>query len=288
MKKKSIACVILNYNDAEETGKYTAWAQKLGLYDALIVVDNRSPDGSYEKLKKLEKDNIYVFQTEKNGGYGYGNNYGIRIAKEQFHCDIAFISNPDVSYTRSCAKKMIQYLSDHSDCGLIAPVQYNGFTRKIIHDVAWKIPSFTSYVWGSLFFLRRLVPNQHYVLTEEYQKVDCVPGAFLAVNIENFWAANGYDERIFLYCEESTLGYRLKQHGYYSCLATKERYYHFVSTSIKKSIPNIVTRQNLIFSSRFFYLKNYLHVNPGCLWLAKMLFFISLAEEWLKKWIRKI
>lgn len=283
---KRVACVVLNYNDAIETEKYARMVSEYDSYDVIIIVDNCSPDGSFEKLRKLKSDKIFIYQTDHNGGYGYGNNFGVKIAKNDFGCDIAFISNPDVSYTESSLIKLIHRLLMTDDCALIASTQWNGFLDQEIADSAWKLPTYYSYVLGSLNILRRFLPNQHYQKKSDYIKVDCVPGAFLGVKIDLFLECGGYDERIFLYCEESTLAFRLKKYGYNSYLATKEKYYHFVSTSIKKSIPSSVNRQRLILKSRMFYLDEYLGINHFQHSFAKICFSISLIEEKIKQVIR--
>ena len=45
-------------------------------------MDNKSTDFSFEKLKKFQTEKIRVISSEKNGGYGYGNNIGIKYAKD--------------------------------------------------------------------------------------------------------------------------------------------------------------------------------------------------------------
>ena len=48
-------------------------------YIQIVVVDNASPNHSFEKLIYLEKQflNVKVLQTNKNLGYAKGNNFGL-------------------------------------------------------------------------------------------------------------------------------------------------------------------------------------------------------------------
>lgn len=286
MPKWKIACIVLNYKDSKTTEEYVRFAKNLAFYDYIIVVDNCSPDDSYERLLKIQGENVIVCKTSKNGGYGAGNNYGIKLAKK-LGCSVAFVSNPDVAYTRECVQHMIDFLKQNDDYAAIAPVQYNGYSKQRRDDTAWALPTYTSYVIGSLYILRHFLSIPRYVLSHN-QQVDCVTGAFLAVKIDEFLAAGAYDEKIFLYCEESTLGYRLKQKGYKTYLLVDEKYDHYESTSIKKSVPNVVNRVQMIYKSRLIYLQDYLKVNKPQLVLAKFCFSIAIFEERLKRPVRLI
>lgn len=279
-----IACIVLNYKDSKTTEDYVHFAKKLAFYDYIIVVDNCSPDNSYERLLKLQEKNIIICKTSQNGGYGAGNNYGVKLAKK-LGCSIAFISNPDVAYTKACVQHMIDFLKQNNDYAVVAPVQYNGYSKQRRDDTAWALPTYNSYVIGSLYILRHFLSTTRYVLSHN-QQVDCVTGAFLAVQIDKFLAAGAYDEKIFLYCEESTLGYRLKQKNYKTYLLVDEKYEHYESTSIKKSVPNIVNRVQMIYKSRLIYLQDYLKVNKLQLFFAKICFSIAIFEERLKRPVR--
>lgn len=281
-----IACIVLNYNDSRTTENYIKFAKNLEIYDYIIVVDNCSPDNSYERLLKLQERKVIVCKTAKNGGYGAGNNYGVKLAK-RLGCSIALISNPDVVYTRKCVQHMVDFLEKNDDYAVVAPIQYNGYSKQKLKNTAWSLPNYTSYVIGSLYILRHFLSTKRYNLSHNLQ-VDCVTGAFLAVKIKEFLEAGAYDEKIFLYCEESTLGYRLKQKGYKTYLLVDEKYDHYESTSIKKSVPNIVNRVRMIYISRLIYLKDYLKVNKIQLMLAKICFSIAVFEEKLKIQIRRI
>lgn len=81
-----LSCVILNYNDAETTEKLVKQIADYNVLHQIIVVDNASTDDSLERLKKLEADQpgrLHVLSADHNGGYGSGNNLGVRYAAGQ-------------------------------------------------------------------------------------------------------------------------------------------------------------------------------------------------------------
>ena len=82
MAKKTNAIILLNYNDYKTVIEYINLIKNYNAIDRIVIVDNCSPDGSYEILKKYESDKISVIQTDKNKGYAYGNNYGIHYLEK--------------------------------------------------------------------------------------------------------------------------------------------------------------------------------------------------------------
>ena len=70
--------IVLNYNDFNTTEKLLNAIKNYDALDKIVVVDNKSPDGSFEKLLKFQSDKISVIQSPKNGGYSYGNNFGTK------------------------------------------------------------------------------------------------------------------------------------------------------------------------------------------------------------------
>ena len=73
---KRIGVVVLNYNDADTTDILLRDISLYPLIDHIVIVDNWSTDHSFEYLKKWQSNRIDVLQTDKNGGYSYGNNVG--------------------------------------------------------------------------------------------------------------------------------------------------------------------------------------------------------------------
>ncbi len=282
-----IACVIVNYNDAKTT---IALLKQICDYKSLnhiIIVDNCSTDNSYASLKQFETNNIIVLQAEKNKGYGAGNNFGIKYAKDILHCDVAIIANPDVSFTEACVKRIAQTFSEDRDAAVVSAVQLKPDSTPF-HSTSWKIPSANEYIFSALFFIGKL-----YSKTKEYNgntriAVDCVSGAFLAVDINKFLSVDGYDERIFLYCEETMLGIKLRNAGFKTLLLTNETYVHHHAVSTQKSIPNAVKRRSLLLNSRLFVLKEYMGASKIRLCIARCCYKIALVEEAGKILVRKL
>ena len=91
-----VGCVVLNYNDSKTTIELINRIEKMDSIDVVVIVDNNSTDDSFSVLKQYASEKIHVIQSDKNGGYGYGNNCGIEFIKKNYDCDYIIIANPDV------------------------------------------------------------------------------------------------------------------------------------------------------------------------------------------------
>lgn len=113
----NICAVILNYNDAQTTMKLTESWKDSKVIRNIIIVDNCSTDDSWERLGEfkeefasdhtdnsdnLDKVQLHLFRTAKNGGYGSGNQAGIDYAVQYLEPDYIMIANPDVQVSDAC------------------------------------------------------------------------------------------------------------------------------------------------------------------------------------------
>lgn len=260
--QEKCCCLILNYNDACTTERLTNYIKDFCCFSFILIVDNMSTDDSYQKLLSLRSNKIIVIQTNMNGGYGFGNNFGVNYALNELGCSYVLIANPDVIFEESCVNAMIHVLRHNKNIGIVAPTQLD-INRNIINERAWKIPSALKYAFT--FTNRGMsIADTHYsndYFSQENVIVDCVPGALLMVNAKLFISIGGYDIDMFLYCEEDTIGYKMKTHGLSTCLLTKETYIHEHSISISKSIKSIETQRKLINKNKLYFMKKYLKAN---------------------------
>lgn len=70
---------------------------------SIVIVDNKSPNGSYDILKNMYKgyENIFLIQCEKNLGFANGNNVGYKFAKEKLKSDYIILLNNDTIINQS-------------------------------------------------------------------------------------------------------------------------------------------------------------------------------------------
>lgn len=167
----------------------------------LIVVDNcsREVDAMFERLKLQWGEGLICIKNTKNGGYGQGNNVGIRVAT----APVILIMNPDVRQIMPFLQTPLSAFSRRSDLTMYGMKQMltptlastnsincsnkvNGYFSTLMSGVANRFnlffPSFM-YLNGSCFFIRKSM----------FEEI-CL-----------------FDESIFMYGEENNIHYRMKE-----------------------------------------------------------------------------
>lgn len=312
-QNRNISCIILNYNDAGTTEKLVNQIRGYEILDSIVIVDNCSSDHSPEILGALEGGKVHLICTEKNGGYGYGNNQGIRYAVSELHATHVLIANPDVEVSESCIRAMAQAFSEFDRLAVSAAVTVNPAGE--VQLSSWRLCGF----WGDLLdtglITRRLFkkllndrpeltvshmeppggserPSRSEPLSRSerpsrselpsvrcsYAFADAVAGSLFLADAAALMECGLYDEEVFLYCEEKILGCKLKKAGYRTVLLLDQRYVHHHSVSISRNVKSIRKKQELLHRSKLHYYKNYLKINPFEEWLAKCALRFLLAE----------
>lgn len=130
-----VSIITVNYNGYKETCELI---DSLRLYEdypyEVIVVDNASPNGDGEQLKKTFPDITIICSTE-NLGFAGGNNLGYPYAKGEF---ILYMNN-DMTITKPFLKTLVDRIQSSEHIGAVSPkikyehhpdiIQYAGYTK---------------------------------------------------------------------------------------------------------------------------------------------------------------
>ena len=119
----------------------------------IIIVDNNSTDGSYEKLSKINNNKISVIKTNKNKGYAYGNNFGINYLNNNKEVDYIIISNPDIIVEEKVIKKLQKDMDNNENISVICPV-IEQLGEKIR---GWRLPTIKEEILLNINYVQRKV-----------------------------------------------------------------------------------------------------------------------------------
>ncbi len=256
MRKLKTAVVVLNYNDFKTTLQFVENIKDYKSISLIVIVDNASTDNSYEKLKCLNSSRIKVIKTDKNGGYGYGNNVGIKYAiKELGKCNI-IISNPDIEVSDDTIKNLTTKLDEENDWVMIAPIVIENGTE----NRGWKLPSVLDDVLQNIPYFHRYFKKLQLYNSKWYNKkyveVDCVSGCFFIIKSEAMEKIKYFDENLFLYYEENVIGKKIKMIGKKVIIDTSSSIIHHHSVSVNKSINNL-KKYKILKESQIYYHSKY-------------------------------
>ena len=267
--------IILNYNDCERVEKLVKTIEGYNSLEHILIVDNCSIDGSFNRLKKLASDKVHVIETNRNGGYATGNNYGVKYAKEKWNIDTLYFANPDVLFDEDVILNIEENLWQSDKYGVATVLVKEGYN-------AWELPGY----WGTvrmlflfLFMIHKKKMKKELIEKRGIHDVGVTEGSFFAIKSSVFDEIGGFDERNFLYLEENILAYRLRQHGYKEIISADEYYIHEHSQSISKEYKSKARAFKLFLPSFLVYLKYYLRCNSMQINVFKMFYGMAYFER---------
>ncbi len=287
--------IILNYNTADDTVKYVNKIKNYSVLDKIIVVDNLSSENNcMEKLNKLKNDKIHVIRAEKNGGYSYGNNFGMKYLndlKEEF--DYIIISNPDIEVTEEAIKKCVEFLEKNKKAAVCAPKMIDS-NQNPVRRSSWKIRKPLIDMINSTRLTEILfwwtVRKGEYSF-EDYKKselkVEAVSGAFFVIKFDVFEKCNFFDENTFLFYEEDILANKIKKLGYEEYSLNNIRFTHYESQTIDKAY-SYFKKIKMLQKSKMYYQKEYNNINIFQMAIFKILNLWRKIELIIEVPVRKV
>lgn len=277
----NFAVVILNYNDATTTIEILSKIIRYEIITHIVVVDNCSTDNSLQILSSHASSKVDVVKSDRNGGYGYGNNYGIRYLNEKYKPSHILICNPDIDIEESVLAKMLDVFEKDSKVAVVAPYMLNRDGRKE-PGTAWRLPTKYEYIFSADLIVGHFLRPTYYPnldkLPDVTKEVDCVAGSLLMVDTAKMLKYGMYDENIFLFGEETTIGSKFKKVGLKTVLLLQETFLHLHGVSINKTTGSEIKKRKLMLASRQYILKTYLGASKMDLLLAKIVYSISMFE----------
>lgn len=241
----SLLTVILNWRTPEMTMKAAqAAAREMAAIDGqIVIVDNDSGDGSFETMQAAVSDagwaqgRVEVVQSGRNGGFGAGNNFGIRHGLAQRCFDYIYILNSDAFPDAGSLSALMAHLETTPDCGFAG--SYIHGEDQEAHITAFRFPTLWSELEGaarigliSKIFADHVVPL---ALPRETTRVDWLAGASMMMRRQVLEEIGLFDETFFLYFEETDLCLRAKRAGWHVDYVRDSEVTHIgsVSTGMK-------------------------------------------------------
>jgi N-acetylglucosaminyl-diphospho-decaprenol L-rhamnosyltransferase len=266
--------IILNYNDAQSCLNLVNKIEQYKNIDKIILVDNLSTDDSYSHLLKLQNSKIDVIQTNHNGGYSYGNNYGCFWAINKYSPDYLTICNPDIYFEEDVLEEFISIMNREKEKFVSAiSCQMNCESTPNLLST-WKLPKYSDCILNNLTILRKIIGDRTIYRKNELNqttpvKVDVLAGSFFIIRSKAFTSVKGFDDSVFLYNEENILSKKLKEKGWSNLYLNYLSYDHYHSISINKSFSSEAKKLDLAYKSRLIYCEKYLKINK-----IKKIFFV--------------
>jgi len=200
-----------------------------------VVFDNASSDGSAAAIRAQFPD-ILLIESDSNLGFARANN----VVAQTVDSPWILLLNPDTEVHEGAIDRLLAYAEAHPENGI-----YGG--RTVFPDGTLNIAScWNRMTLWSLFCsavgLTRAFPESPTFNPEgiggwqrdTLREVDIVVGCFFLIHTALWNELGGFDEKYFMYGEESDLCLRAKKLGYSPIIVPDAQIMHVVGASSAK------------------------------------------------------
>lgn len=180
----------------------------------VYIVDNHSTDGTSNLLKSISSREpiLKIILLDDNKGYGHGHNQAIKVINSQYHIIMNLDATPK---QEKMISRMCHYMRNHPEVDLLSPlilfpderIQYLTRNEPTVLDLAIRF-------LGPHWFVNR---QQKFInLSDGYdheQVIKNATGSFMFFRTETLKEINGFDERYFMYMEDSDITKTVNKKG---------------------------------------------------------------------------
>lgn len=275
-----LSIIILNYNSYEDTVMCVSSIIKSEFDLHIVIVDNVSTDNSFERLLDRYKDNhnITILSSGYNGGYSFGNNFGIKYAVNTFNSKYVCILNPDIIITDcNIFRSMCMALDKYEQLAIIGASALDVNLKYNANYSGWSIPTAAELLKYHFLLNSRYNKKTNWEkLDSNLAKVDCVAGCFFIAKTFVLRDLGYLDENVFLYNEENILGIKCKMHGYIEGILLDKFYIH--NHKFKRD-KNETLRKKISATKNMYISTKYLCATYYSKKLLPILFFIEVMNK---------
>ncbi|MDR1420827.1 MAG: glycosyltransferase family 2 protein [Treponema sp.] len=264
----NISIIIVNYNtkDLLRNCLDSIYRHSRDIGFEVIVSDNGSLDGSVEMIKE-SFPGVKIIENRKNIGFGAANNRGLDSASGNY----VFYLNSDTVLLNNAIKFFFEFWENYHDRDHLGALGCVLLNSRGLPTHSWGgFSSATRELREKLPGARRSRPAPVVPPLE----VDYIAGAALFLKNDGFAR---FDERFFLYFEDSDLQLRLAGAGKKRIIIDKPRIIHLEgasnSPSAMPAFEGSFSRIQFAISKIKYYRKK--KDNPLCIFILKMLILVK-------------
>lgn len=178
----------------------------------VAVFDNNSSNEFRNQLKQYSDFANITFYHENNG-FGFGHNYNLLNADEKYF----LIFNPDIIVTKENLYNMVTVMENDESIALLVPkvlnedgsIQHLMRRRVTVFDYALR---FIPFDFVKKLFAKRLATYEcRDIPQDRLVDINMGSGCFMLIRGDIYKEINGFDERYFMYFEDTDLCLMLKK-----------------------------------------------------------------------------
>ncbi len=204
---RRVAAVVVDFH-AESALARCVDSIELNGVQQIVVVENGTPGST---LAALTGRGVRVVEPGLNLGYGRGVNRGVASVKGH---ELVLVSNPDVVVHHGAVEAMVTAMDAQPRVAIVGPQIRRPDTS--VYPSHRVFPNF--WLAGLHALLAPIWPSnpatRRYRSRHDDGSVDWVSGACFMVRRSAFEEVGGFDERYFMFAEDMTLCWDVRQRGW--------------------------------------------------------------------------
>lgn len=200
------------------------------------IFDNSSQPFAKELIPN-SPEFVYSFQ---NSNLGFSNTHNLLLHKYSSSSKYILILNPDVYFDLGTIEKIIDFMEENKDVGLLLP--------RVLNPDGTEQPLFKLLPKPKDLIIRRFIPNfLKFLFNQELSdyamswasvhktfEAPYLSGCFMFMRSSVFKKVGGFDSIFFLYCEDIDLSRRINSEFKTVYFSKAHIYHHFSKASYKK------------------------------------------------------
>ncbi len=247
---------------------FRTWTETVNCVDSILktctlpykiyIVDSFSPNDSFERLSEKYQGiaNIEMIQAGEKSGYSRNLNRGFKRALED-NCSIYIASNNDIVYLENSIENLVSLLESSDDIAVVGSQLIDNQGNKQ-HSAGWPQTFGERLIQTTplkKIFKKKAEPI---IDVSEPTEVVYVNGGCFALKMDFLVKNNGFDDNVFLYCEERILGKGVEKQNMKLLINPNAVVIHDHSATVS---PGSAYAYIEFCKSDLYYCKEYLDIN---------------------------
>jgi GT2 family glycosyltransferase len=194
--------VVVTFNNRAEVDACLRSLQAYSTDAEIIVVDNLSTDGTLDHVQQ-HYPRVRAVSAGCNGGFGAGVNLGAKMASGTFLA----VVNPDAEVEPGWLQPLLEVLEEQPRVGMVTPTILLRGTEDCVNACGNDV-----HLTGLAFCrdLNKAAPSR----CAAARPVGAISGAAFVLRRSLWEELGGFDERFFMYLEDTDLSWRARRLGY--------------------------------------------------------------------------
>jgi GT2 family glycosyltransferase len=259
-ERADVAVVVVNYNSGDDvtTCVRSVFESAGDARVQVVVVDNRSADGSAERAAEAFPQ-IHLIRNAENRGFGAAANQGMRATRTPW----VFLLNPDARIVAGTLGASLKLAGDRPAAGAVGVLTCN--EDGSVYPSARKVPTYREAIFHT--FLAPFRPENRWSRAyrlagwdrRSERRVDWVSGSSVLLRREALDRVGMFDEGFFMYVEDLDLCTRMREGGWEVWFSPELQIEHVGGTATRGR------RRMTLEHSRSMYRYFVKHRSPGLL-----------------------